>query len=145
MDLRKKIRLNPNIKVITSDVLNLSERNLQHISNADIIAVPNLIHFFNKDKLNKFKSLIDSNLKVNGRLYLFWQPLHNTHNNHSVEQILEMFNNFSEIDRKRLFHLMRQILGVVAWMRGVEDVPPSEKVGTLDNPINASLILRKNG
>ena len=117
----------------------------KNINNADIIAVPNLIHFFSENNLNIFISLIDSNLKVNGRLYLFWQPIHETHFSHSVEKILEMFNNFSEIDRKRLYHLMRKIPNVVAWMRGVEDVPPGVEVGPPDKgPINVSLILEKN-
>lgn len=146
MDFRKNnFPLNKNIKVVTRDVLKLNERELNYISNADIIAVPNLIHFFDKDKLNIFKSLIDSNLKVNGRLYLFWQPIHSPNQNHSIEQILMMFNNFSLIDRKRLYHLMRKIPNVVAWMRGVEDVPPGVKVGPPDKgPINVSLILEKN-
>ena len=47
-----------NVNVINQDVLKLNERELNYISNADIIAVPNLIHFFDKDKLNIFKSLM---------------------------------------------------------------------------------------
>tara|TARA_B100000161_G_C33523591_1_gene402397 strand:- start:366 stop:1352 length:987 start_codon:yes stop_codon:yes gene_type:complete len=147
MDLRKKITLNTHIRVITSDVLNLSEKNLKHISNADIIAVPNLIHFFDNIKLKIFMRLIRKRLKVNGRLYLFWQP--NLGQKHSIKEVNSLLTtlNFKVIDRKRLYHQTRTLSDrTTKWMREVEYVPDSEesKAKVDSSPINVSLILKKN-
>jgi len=148
---KEKTGFNTNLTTFTADAKNLTLEQIDLISSADIVCIPNLIHFFTRTETQNLLQLVNKTLNVDGKLYLFWQPFapRDEDKIHDFGVIKDLLPKFKLIDLKILFHTMRgQVIdgkvSNVLWTKDVYDVPSPQIRGTPETgPINYSLILWK--